>query len=63
MQRMTADQLHHTMIRTHRFLTGYDLDEVDELLEQCENTLRLQEQMIVYQQKEIALLKEEKAKA
>lgn len=45
---LTAEKLHNTMIHTHRVITGYDIDEVDELLDKCERVIRLQENIIAH---------------
>lgn len=43
---ITSEKLHNTMIHTHRIVTGYDIDEVDAILDKCEHAMRMQEAFV-----------------
>jgi DivIVA domain-containing protein len=43
---ITAKELDNAKITTHRFGEGYDIDEVDDLLDRAANTIRVLNQMI-----------------
>lgn len=38
---LTPNDIHTKRFHTHRVVEGYDIEEVDEFLEECENTLRV----------------------
>ena len=38
---LTPNDIHSKRFHTHRVVEGYDIEEVDEFLEECENTLRV----------------------
>lgn len=40
---ITSSQLDHAKLHTHRFAEGYDIDEVDDLLDRAVATIRAYE--------------------
>lgn len=38
---VTPNDIHSKRFHVHRLVEGYDIEEVDEFLEQCENTMRV----------------------
>lgn len=38
---VTPNDIHSKRFHVHRLVEGYDIEEVDGFLEQCENTLRV----------------------
>lgn len=41
--RLTSEELRHARFHVHRFAEGYDIDEVDDLLDRAADTIRMYE--------------------
>lgn len=38
---LTPDDVRNAKFKTHRFVEGYDIDDVNEFLDECENTIMI----------------------
>lgn len=43
---LTSEELRHARFHVHRFAEGYDIDEVDDLLDRAADTIRMYERRL-----------------